>query len=170
MEHLQSDKSKGFALKAMLKNYKPARDYEKLGAKIGRTTNMKQKAYGDSIRKSEKLLRVFLEDYETLNDAGEKAYLIPDELLRHLLLQVRVIDKQNRIFSNPKGDLMEENPYRDIAGYGILGANEDVEDEACKQCHYFNAYSERGRFKENCAEFVSSSNSCPFIENFNKIK
>lgn len=86
------------------------------GLKLGSLVDRKQAAYGDSISKTSKLMKVYLEDYE-VNDT----YVIPKELLDHILLQVRIIDKQNRIFSNPKGDLMDESPYDDISGYGMLG-------------------------------------------------
>jgi hypothetical protein len=87
------------------------------GSEIGSLVTKKQEAYGDSVGKAYKLMQIFLEDY----DNGDNTYTIPKELLQHLLLQVRIIDKQNRIFSNPKGDLMSENPYGDTVGYGLLG-------------------------------------------------
>ena len=37
-----------------------------------------------------------------------------------MFLLVRILDKQSRIFSNPKMDRMNENPMLDIAGYGFL--------------------------------------------------
>lgn len=91
--------------------------YETKGQTLGKLVDEKQKAYGDSITKSSKLLRVFLEDYK--ND--DNTYTIPDSLLDHIAIQVRIMDKQNRIFSNPDGDLMSEKPYNDIIGYGLLG-------------------------------------------------
>jgi hypothetical protein len=90
--------------------------FEEKGHKLGKLVDEKQAAYGDSISKASKLMKVYLEDYKT-----EDGYLIPEELLDHILLQVRIIDKQNRIFSNPKADKMNESPYSDLAGYGLLG-------------------------------------------------
>lgn len=90
--------------------------YELEGKNLGRLVDEKQAAYGDSIAQTEKLMQVFLSRYEEGN-----TYKIPKSLLNHILLQVRIIDKQNRIFSNPAGDLMAESPYKDIAGYGLLG-------------------------------------------------
>lgn len=90
--------------------------YELEGKNLGRLVDEKQAAYGDSIAQTEKLMHVFLSRYEE----GD-TYKIPKSLLNHILLQVRIIDKQNRIFSNPDGDLMDESPYKDIAGYGLLG-------------------------------------------------
>ena len=92
--------------------------FKQKGQEIGELVDLKQRAYGNAITKTSKLLEVFLEDYK--NDDG--TYTIPASLLKHLALQVRIIDKQNRIFSNPDGDLMSESPYKDIAGYGLLGS------------------------------------------------
>ncbi|AKO92026.1 hypothetical protein BEH_07885 [Priestia filamentosa] len=91
--------------------------FEQMGQELGAFVDKKQAAYGDSVSKASKLMKVFLEEYEN----GDGTYTIPEELLDHILLQVRIIDKQNRIFSNPKGDLMDETPYADLAGYGLLG-------------------------------------------------
>lgn len=91
--------------------------FEELGLKIGKLVDKKQRAYGDSVTKAYKLMQVYLESY----DNGNGTYTIPKSLLKHILLQVRIIDKQNRIFNNPNGDLMDENPYSDTVGYGLLG-------------------------------------------------
>lgn len=91
--------------------------FKSKGSEIGSLVTKKQAAYGDSVGKAYKLMQVFMQDY----DNGDGTYTIPKELLQHILLQVRIIDKQNRIFSNPKGDLMSENPYADTVGYGLLG-------------------------------------------------
>lgn len=90
--------------------------FEQIGSEIGQLVETKQKAYGDSFNQAFELMKVFLNKYRTVN--GD--YVISEDLLRHLLIQVRIIDKQNRIFSNPSGDLMGENGYADIIGYGIL--------------------------------------------------
>lgn len=99
--------------------------FEQVGKEFGKLVDEKQEAYGDSITKTGKLLRVFMEDYNN----GDGTYTIPDVLIDHIALQVRVMDKQNRIFSNPKGDLMSEKPYSDIIGYGMLG-NELIDYES----------------------------------------
>lgn len=91
--------------------------YEVIGASIGAAVDQKQEAYGDSFGQSGDVLRVFLRPYYN----GDGTYTIPETLLDHLLVQVRIIDKQFRVFSNPGGDLMDESPYSDIAGYGLLG-------------------------------------------------
>ncbi len=91
--------------------------FEKHGQELGKLIDMKQEAYGDSITKTNELLKVFMQDY----DNGDNTYTIPKSLLKHIGLMVRVLDKQNRIFSNPDGDLMSESPYMDLSGYGMLG-------------------------------------------------
>lgn len=91
--------------------------FEQLGKDIGSFTDEKQKAYGNSVDKAFELIKVFLREYQN----PDHTYTIPESLLQHLLLQVRIIDKQNRIFSNPDGDLMSESPYKDITGYGLIG-------------------------------------------------
>lgn len=97
-----------------------SKSYSQIGTEIGELVEQKQKAYGDSITKAFDLVKVFIRDYR--NEDG--TYTIPESLLKHLLLQVRIIDKQNRIFSNPDQDLMGESPYSDIAGYSIIGTKE----------------------------------------------
>ncbi|TVY09880.1 hypothetical protein [Paenibacillus cremeus] len=91
--------------------------FEQMGLNIGQLVDKKQLAYGDSVEKSYRLMQIFLEKWR--NEDG--TYTISDALLKHLLLMVRVIDKQNRIFNNPETDLMDENCYLDITGYGLLG-------------------------------------------------
>ena len=83
-------------------------DYEKLGAEIGRLVNEKQVAYGDSFGKSGEVMRI-------LYPAG-----IPPEKVDDALAVVRVVDKLFRIASQK--DAFGESPWRDIAGYGLLGA------------------------------------------------
>ncbi|QDX94627.1 hypothetical protein EEL30_21535 [Brevibacillus laterosporus] len=95
--------------------------FEELGKEIGAFTGLKQEAYGNSVDKSFELMKIFLKEYKNNDDT----YTIPEVLLKHLLLQVRMIDKQNRIFSNPKGDLMGESPYKDLTGYSLIGVEMD---------------------------------------------
>jgi hypothetical protein len=92
--------------------------FEQRGKDIGALVDSKQKAYGNAVEQTYNVVEQFMKPY--LNKDGE-TYTIPKSLLKHLLLQVRIIDKQNRIFNNPDQDLMEENTYRDISGYGLLG-------------------------------------------------
>ena len=91
--------------------------FERLGSKIGALVDEKQLAYGDSFGKSAIIMQELLRDYY---DYGREAYVIPLDLLPHLLTIVRMIDKLNRIVANPAGDRMGESPYQDIAGYALL--------------------------------------------------
>lgn len=90
--------------------------YEKIGQQLGAKTDEKALAYGkDALQKSGDLLRHFLKNYKQ----PDGSYLIPNDLIGHICTQVRIMDKQSRIFNNPTADLMGENPYADIAGYAI---------------------------------------------------
>ncbi len=91
--------------------------YQDLGKEIGKLVDKKQMAYGNSVGNSIDILKIFLRKYKN----EDNTYTIPESLLWHLLLQVRIIDKQNRIFNNPDLDLMEENVYSDLCGYSLLG-------------------------------------------------
>lgn len=84
------------------------KDYENIGAQIGKLVAEKQAAYGDSFGKSGDVLRILYHN-------GIK----PDQY-DDALAVVRIVDKLFRI-ANSK-DAFGENPYMDIAGYGILGA------------------------------------------------
>lgn len=81
--------------------------YSTLGADIGKLVMEKQQAYGDSFSKAPKIMKV-------LYPNG-----IAPEQMESALTIVRVIDKLNRISTN-KNDLMGENPWMDIVGYGLL--------------------------------------------------
>ncbi len=91
-------------------------NYSEIGKELGELVDKKQKAYGNSVMSAESVLKVYLKPYEE-----EYCYVIPKELIRHLLIIVRILDKVSRIFASPSGDLLGENPYRDIAGYGLIG-------------------------------------------------
>jgi hypothetical protein len=89
-----------------------------LGLQVGKLVDEKQKAYGDSVTKAYEIMKVLLNDY---HDEKNRTYVIPESLLEIILLDVRKIDKLNRRFSNPDGDLMDENPFKDDVGYSLLG-------------------------------------------------
>jgi hypothetical protein len=96
--------------------------FEQMGKDLGSLVDLKQAAYGDSVSSSYEVMQAFMKRYKT----EEGMYLIPEELLKHIMLMVRIIDKQNRIFTNPVQDLMDESPYYDLAGYGLLGNNMSI--------------------------------------------
>jgi hypothetical protein len=82
--------------------------YEAMGQAIGKLVEEKQAAYGDSFGKSGDVLRV-------LYPQG----IGPDQIDDALCI-VRIVDKLFRIATDK--DALGESPYRDIAGYGLLGA------------------------------------------------
>jgi len=83
--------------------------YEKLGREIGRLVDEKQKAYGDSFGKSGAMLRILYPDGISITQYDD------------MLAIVRIIDKLFRIATDKEA--LGENPFRDIAGYGLLGSN-----------------------------------------------
>jgi hypothetical protein len=87
------------------------RNYEEIGARIGRLVTDKQLAYGDSFGRSGEVMRV-------LYPNG-----ISREQMDDALTVVRVVDKLFRV-SNIK-DAFGESPWGDIVGYGILSVERD---------------------------------------------
>jgi len=83
--------------------------YENIGADLGALVDEKQAAYGDSFGKAGEIMKV-------LYPQGIK----PDEF-RDVLAVIRIIDKLFRIANNK--NYGGENPFKDIAGYGLLGSN-----------------------------------------------
>lgn len=90
-------------------------DYKKLGSEIGELVNEKQKAYGDSFGKSEQVLKILYPNGVMPND-----YI-------NLLTVTRILDKLFRIATDK--DALGESPFRDIAGYGLLGAANGISED-----------------------------------------
>jgi hypothetical protein len=93
--------------------------FTKLGLEIGSFTDDKNKQYGSSVDATYEMMKVLMERYTY----DEDNYLIPKSLVKHMLLTVRMMDKQNRIFNNPSGIGDSESPYRDLCGYSLIGIN-----------------------------------------------
>lgn len=74
---------------------------------LGELLIIKNEAYGDSAKKASDILRVLYPDGVT-----------PDQY-SDMLLVVRVLDKLSRVAH--RKDALGENPWQDIAGYGMLG-------------------------------------------------
>jgi hypothetical protein len=91
--------------------------FTEIALEIGRFTDKKNKQYGSSVDATHEMIKVLMERYTY----DEENYLMPKSLLQHLLLTVRVMDKQNRIFNNPSGEGDSESPWTDITGYGLIG-------------------------------------------------
>lgn len=89
--------------------------FVKIGQEIGNVVTSKNIAYGDSFSKSNEILKILFPDGVS-----------PDKY-RDLLTITRIIDKLFRI-ANQK-DAFGESPYRDIAGYSILGIWKDEENK-----------------------------------------
>lgn len=83
--------------------------YQQTAEEIGNLVSEKNKAYGNSFEDSHKIL-------EVLYPNG-----IAPHQFRDALGIIRVIDKLFRIATDK--DAFGESPWRDIAGYGILGAS-----------------------------------------------
>ncbi len=85
-------------------------NYVELGKTVGDLVQKKQVAYGDSFGKSSQILEILYPDG------------IKREQYRDMLTLIRIIDKLFRIAT--RKDAFGENPYMDIAGYGLLGMGE----------------------------------------------
>ena len=83
--------------------------FEKIGTDIGKLVDQKNAAYGSSFEKSEHILKILYPDG-----------INPDQY-RNMLAVTRIVDKLFRISTDK--DAFGENPFKDIAGYGILGIN-----------------------------------------------
>ena len=88
--------------------------FEQIGTEIGKLVDEKNEAYGSSFEKSEQILKV-------LYPEG-----IKPEQYKDMLAITRIVDKLFRIAT--KKDAFGENPFKDIAGYGILGISNDEEE------------------------------------------
>lgn len=91
------------------------RDYVKTATEIGKLVEDKQDAYGDSFSKSEEIIKILFPNGVTA------------ENYRDLLTVTRIIDKLFRIAT--RKNAFSESPYRDIAGYALLGLVSDLEQE-----------------------------------------
>lgn len=84
------------------------RPFEDLGREIGRLVDEKNAAYGDSFGRAGEILEILYPDG------------VRPAQYRDFLAVTRIIDKLFRIATDR--DALGEDPFRDIAGYGILGA------------------------------------------------
>jgi len=91
-------------------------EFKQLGTQIGELVAKKNQAYGDAVGKTTGILTI-------LYPAG-----ISPEKMSDALLVVRVLDKLCRIADGDK-KAFEENPWRDVAGYGLLGTMKDQKME-----------------------------------------
>jgi len=83
------------------------KSYKQYGEDVGSLVEEKQKAYGNAFEKAGEFLRI-------LYPTG-----VSPEQYTDMLCLVRIFDKQMRIATNKNA--LNEEPYKDIAGYGLLG-------------------------------------------------
>jgi hypothetical protein len=92
-------------------NLRPTGRYEMRGRDIGANTDLKNKTYGDAFRKIADIIKIMYPDGVSVERMGD------------FTLVVRVLDKLCRISCGDK-KAFEENPWRDVCGYGLLGMEE----------------------------------------------
>jgi hypothetical protein len=84
-----------------------SKNHKEIGNEIGKLVEEKQIAYGDSFGKAGKVLEILYPNGIKIEDYQD------------VLTMVRIIDKLFRIANNKNA--FNEEPYKDIAGYAILG-------------------------------------------------
>jgi len=91
------------------------KDFKAMGAEVGELVASKQVAYGDSAGKSGAILAALYPDG------------IPPHAYDTALLVVRVLDKLCRLAQRGADGLDRggESPWRDVAGYALLGLAQD---------------------------------------------
>ncbi len=89
------------------KGKKQMGDYEELGRSVGALVDVKNKAYGSAFDDAGEFLTILYPNGIQPNQYGDALAL------------VRIFDKMKRIATDK--DALGESPYRDIAGYGLLG-------------------------------------------------
>lgn len=82
-----------------------------IAGELGKVVSEKNQAYGSSFEKCDQFLRLLYPMGLALDQYSDA------------LLLVRIFDKCMRIAT--RKDAFGESPYRDLAGYGILGAAKD---------------------------------------------
>jgi len=89
--------------------------YEELGQEVGKLVEMKQQAYGNSFGKAGAVMSLLYPEGVSLDQ------------MQDALCMVRIIDKMFRIATHK--DAFGESPYRDIAGYALLGIRRSEQDK-----------------------------------------
>lgn len=92
--------------------------YERIGREIGKLVDKKNRAYGDAFNKSDEFLKLLYPNGVRPEQYGD------------MLALVRVFDKMMRIATDK--DALGENPWKDIAGYGILKAEKQLQQGVTK--------------------------------------
>jgi len=89
--------------------------FEKIGTEIGKLVDEKNIAYGSAFEKSEEILKVLYPDG------------IEPKQYKDMLAVTRIVDKLFRIATQKEA--FGESPFKDIAGYGILGVANDKKEQ-----------------------------------------
>jgi len=89
--------------------------FQALASALAELIERKNRAYGDSVTRSANILAILYPEGVKPTDYSD------------LLLVVRVLDKLSRIATDK--DALEETPWRDISGYGLLGWRTDESRE-----------------------------------------
>ena len=123
--------------------------YEELGLEVGQLVDEKQAAYGNSFGKAGDFLKLCY-----------PVQILPEQYNDALAL-VRIFDKQMRIAH--KKDALGESPFKDIAGYGLLG---EMEHRREKEKHDSNSLGPKATAKGIDCEKLKSLDkqiymSCP---------
>lgn len=92
--------------------------FRRIASKVGELVEAKNAAYGSSFAKAGEFMRLLFPDG------------IPAAQLIDSLLIARIFDKLMRVATAK--DAFGESPYRDIAGYGILGASLHDKEGKCE--------------------------------------
>ena len=95
--------------------------FDAMGLELGALVTDKNRCYGDSAAKAGDILKVLYPDGISPNQYEDS------------MLIVRVLDKLSRIAQRGADgkDLGGESPWKDIAGYGLLGWRKDLR---CREC------------------------------------
>ncbi len=107
--------SKHFKGSEDVHQFRVATQFERAGADLGKLVTEKNLAYGDAVAKCGDVFKI-------LYPNG-----IKPEQYRDVTLLGRILDKMFRIANSKKA--FGESPYRDIAGYGLLGLVLDEEED-----------------------------------------
>jgi hypothetical protein len=86
-------------------------NYKTLGEEVGQLVDEKNTAYGNSFNVAEDFIKLLWPNG------------VPPEAFNDMLCVVRIFDKLKRIATNKAYG--GESPYRDIAGYALLGLMKD---------------------------------------------
>ena len=125
-------------------------EFKTIAKEIGDLVTVKNEAYGNSFAKCGEFLRL-------LFPTG-----IQPEQYDDALAMVRIFDKQMRIAT--RKDAFGESPYRDIAGYGLLGAAKDeVAAPLPGSARYEEIHAELTEGEKQCAACWHVLGACPSL-------